>query len=689
MLLFHALTSAQVGIGTTSPDDGAILDISSTDKGLLIPRITLTGLNDNTTITPITTGLLIFNSTAAGSGANAIDQGFHYWNGSVWVKLTTNADTPTDSNVYENNGTVTGFRTINLNNNIFGYLNNSTNNNYLYLSPAGLYSDEFFWASDVGHGFAVGTNEAFVVDQNRMATLTSSNNPVTATTGSLVIEHEQNNGSGVSSIVFPSASNRGSDYAYISYEDDGSTNGDTNENGLFTIGIANDGTGVSDTDRDNLNLVASGSVGIGNTGHNQQAALDMGQTNKGLLINRVNLTSTTSSAPIYGNQANMPESLLVYNTATTTGSNAVTPGFYYWRNNQWNPISSSSQNIYTADGSLTGTRTLNLNQQTLRFDNGANRYLNLIGASTTNNDDPFLFTTGNAYRFDIDNNPVITMQSDRKVGIGIANPTTALHLYEATGTAPAISGASPVGTLLLEHGNGGGESSIVFKSTNNPNSDYAYIRYQEDYDGADRSAENGRLTIGIENDLSGTNVQDDINIKSTGVIDYTLGDNANATYTMSSSAFYPRANSARNLGRSGNRWGETWVGYFHYNGAANDSDIRLKENIRPLKNGLNIIEKLNSYEYNFKADLKKRERFGFIAQEVIKFLPEVVEIGEDPDKLMAINYIDLIPILVNAIQEQQNLIDSQKSKIENLETAVLAIQNQLGLQIDHSTQAGE
>ena len=652
MLLFHALTSAQVGIGTTSPDDGAILDISSTDKGLLIPRITLTGLNDNTTITPITTGLLIFNSTAAGSGANAIDQGFHYWNGSVWVKLTTNADTPTDSNVYENNGTVTGFRTINLNNNIFGYLNNSTNNNYLYLSPAGLYSDEFFWASDVGHGFAVGTNEAFVVDQNRMASLTSSNNPVTATTGSLVIEHEQNNGLGVSSIVFPSASNRGSDYAYISYEDDGSTNGDTNENGLFTIGIANDGTGVSDTDRDNLNLVASGSVGIGNTGPNQQAALDMGQTNKGLLINRVNLTSTTSSAPIYGNQANMPESLLVYNTATTTGSNAVNPGFYYWRNNQWNPIAgnaSMSNNLYSSNGTLTSNRTVDLNTRTLAFDN-----------STHNG----------------------------RIGINVAAPAAALHLYEATGTAPAISGASPVGTLLLEHGNGGGESSIVFKSTNNANSDYAYIKYEDDGSPNGSTTENGRLTIGIENDVEG-NVQDDINIKSTGTIDYTLGNTTNATYTMSSSAFYPRANSTRNLGRSGNRWGETWVGYFHYNGAANDSDIRLKENIRPVKNGLNIIEKLNSYEYNFKADLKKRERFGFIAQEVIKFLPEVVEIGEDPDKLMAINYIDLIPILVKAIQEQQTLIDSQKSKIENLETAVLAIQNQLGLQVDHSTQAGE
>ena len=388
----------------------------------------------------------------------------------------------------------------------------------------------------------------------------------------------------------------------------------------------------------------------------------------------------------------MPESLLVYNTATSgTSPNNVTPGFYYWRNNQWNAIAgaSSSQNIYTADGSLTGTRTVNLNQQTLRFDNGANRYLNLIGASTTNNDDPFLFTTGNAYRFDIDNNPVITMQSDRKVGIGIANPTTALHLYEATGTAPTISGPGPVGTLLLEHGNGGGESSIVFKSTNNPNSDYAYIRYQEDYDGADRSAENGRLTIGIENDLSGTNVQDDINIKSTGVIDYTLGDNANATYTMSSSAFYPRSERQKNLGLSGQRWDNLYIDRIYYRQATQDSDLRLKENIQKLPKGLKEVLKLKPYKYNYKDD-KKTKHYGFIAQELNDILPILVSsINDDEEETLTINITEIIPILVNAIQEQQTLIDSQKSKIENLETAVLAIQNQLEMQVDQSTQASE
>lgn len=67
----------------------------------------------------------------------------------------------------------------------------------------------------------------------------------------------------------------------------------------------------------------------------------------------------------------------------------------------------------------------------------------------------------------------------------------------------------------------------------------------------------------------------------------------------------------------------------------------------------------------------------------------VSSINDDAEETLTVNITEIIPILVKAIQEQQTLIDSQKSKIENLETAVLAIQNQLGLQVDHATQAGE
>jgi trimeric autotransporter adhesin len=78
-----------VGIGTNTPDVSARLDISATNKGLLVPRVNLTSTTDATTITTPATGLLIYNTNAAVTGGT----GFYYNNGSsaapAWVKLQT------------------------------------------------------------------------------------------------------------------------------------------------------------------------------------------------------------------------------------------------------------------------------------------------------------------------------------------------------------------------------------------------------------------------------------------------------------------------------------------------------------------------------------------------------------------------------------------------------------------------
>jgi hypothetical protein len=83
---------AQVGINTTTPGSGSILDISSSDKGVLFPNIALTS---TTVAAPVsnnpTNGLLIFNTATAGSGDTAVTPGYYYWDSSIseWVKFTT------------------------------------------------------------------------------------------------------------------------------------------------------------------------------------------------------------------------------------------------------------------------------------------------------------------------------------------------------------------------------------------------------------------------------------------------------------------------------------------------------------------------------------------------------------------------------------------------------------------------
>lgn len=75
---------AQVGVGTTNPNASSVLDVTSTDKGLLIPRINLTGTNDVATIATPATSLLVYNQATV-AGANAVVPGFYYFNGTMWV----------------------------------------------------------------------------------------------------------------------------------------------------------------------------------------------------------------------------------------------------------------------------------------------------------------------------------------------------------------------------------------------------------------------------------------------------------------------------------------------------------------------------------------------------------------------------------------------------------------------------
>jgi len=253
--------------------------------------------------------------------------------------------------------------------------------------------------------------------------------------------------------------------------------------------------------------IAQAQVGIGTTSPAGGSLLDISSADKGILIPRVDITDLSTAAPVTGDLTNS-ESLLVYNTNTTTGK-----GFYYWDGTQWVAVGGSAENIYTSDGSLPETRTVNLDENILRFDNGVGRYLNLQGASVSDNNDPFLFTTFNALRFDIDNAPVLSLDSDQNVGVGLSDANAKLHIFENTGTAASPS----TGTLVLEHGNEGGASSIVFKSRSNNNSDYGYLNFSDDGSGNGSTGENALLEIGIQNDTPGA-YQDDINIASTGSV---------------------------------------------------------------------------------------------------------------------------------------------------------------------------
>lgn len=86
-LLIVTNSNAQVGIGTTSPDPSAVLDIASTNKGMLIPRMTTV---QRVAITTPASGLVVFDTTI-----NAL----FYYNSSVWVNATPSVQTRTNHKI--------------------------------------------------------------------------------------------------------------------------------------------------------------------------------------------------------------------------------------------------------------------------------------------------------------------------------------------------------------------------------------------------------------------------------------------------------------------------------------------------------------------------------------------------------------------------------------------------------------
>lgn len=84
---------AQVGIGTTSIDSSAILEVKSSSKGILIPKVALAGLLDSTTIASPATGLLVYNTNTSGTAPNNVFPGYYYYDGAKWVAISLGAGT--------------------------------------------------------------------------------------------------------------------------------------------------------------------------------------------------------------------------------------------------------------------------------------------------------------------------------------------------------------------------------------------------------------------------------------------------------------------------------------------------------------------------------------------------------------------------------------------------------------------
>jgi len=95
-----------------------------------------------------------------------------------------------------------------------------------------------------------------------------------------------------------------------------------------------------------------------------------------------------------------------------------------------------------------------------------------------------------------------------------------------------------------------------------------------------------------------------------------------------------------------------------------NSDARLKSNIISLGSTLAKLMKIDGKSYTMKSN-EKVNKIGLLAQDIEEVFPELVKEGDDKNGTLSVNYQGLIPVLINAIKEQQNQIDELKSLLNN------------------------
>jgi len=123
----------------------------------------------------------------------------------------------------------------------------------------------------------------------------------------------------------------------------------------------------------------------------------------------------------------------------------------------------------------------------------------------------------------------------------------------------------------------------------------------------------------------------------------------------------PSADNTYTLGKSGARWSAVWA----TNGVIQTSDARLKTGIEPLQYGLKEVLQLRPVSYRWKDNVNGARKLGLLAQEVQLVIPEVVS-GSEQSGVLGMNYAELVPVLINAIKEQQQQIDTIESRISDL-----------------------
>ena len=228
------------------------------------------------------------------------------------------------------------------------------------------------------------------------------------------------------------------------------------------------------------------------------------------------------------------------------------------------------------------------------------------------------------------------------------------YLTEANGLSSTAMGrgSQAIGNFSTAMGydsDANGDTSTAMGQYSNANGDFSTAMGR-----SSNANDYSSLVIGYFN-LSGNTVTGSATSPKSANTAFVIG---NGTYAKRSDAFKVMANGDTTVSNDLTLGNDLTVG----GDVVVSSDARLKANIVSLGSTLAKLLLIDGKTYTMKKDGK--QKIGVLAQDIQKVFPELVTTG-DKD-MLAVNYQGLVPVLINAIKEQDNKISRLESLVEKL-----------------------
>lgn len=651
----HVALSQSIGVGTNTPHSSAVLDISSTSKGLLVPR--MSSLQRSQINSPLK-GLLVFDNDT---------NGFWFYNGTSWQELSGGGEAA--AVFASTNGTVHNTQNVGTDNFLFGKTTMPANGESL--------TESVFYFNTAKRAFRAGRlfESAYgSPDSTGTNSIAMGFNPKASGSTSIAMGYHSR-AEGNSSVAMG--------YGPIASKDYGTSMGYLTR----ATGTASFAAGNSTYASGNNSLA----IGFLDTASGYTSAA-FGQSTRASGQNsftanyQTKATADNSTAMGYLSSANGVASLAVGSGAKTFGFGSFAAGVSteameyastaLGYNNKAEAVYSLAAGVNNISKGVMSAvfGEGNISQSAYSFVVGRNNEIisniDTLGWTPT---DPIFIIGNGQYN---SRSTALTVLKNGNTGMGVTSPSGKLHVRNNSNAG--------AGQLIVEedfHSNDGARVSFrntartdkfwdLFGQTAAVNADANFNFWYNNFGNVLSLKGDGNIGIGVSLPTaklhlsSGSGDWDrhirlDKDDSPTGYAAMLYdGDLKFRTFDPASSVVFRNSfnHTTATLSPTGYL---TIMGYLNQN-----SDARLKKNITGISESLNKIISLHGYHYNW-IDTARGSRLqtGFLAQEVEKIMPELVSENEEGTK--SVNYSGMIPYMLEAIKELKAEIELLKKKPNN------------------------